>query len=508
MKSIFRATAILSGSSIINILVSIASAKVLALFLQPAGYGYYGLLQSFVGVTSLMAGLGMATGLVRLGARAAKQNDESTLAALRSGAWFLFSALGGVTLLCLLFFRVTLSRWALGSPDHGWTIVLMGFALVFTVGGNIQMGMLNAYHRVGALAKYAIANTLGSAVFTIGAVVVWRSKGIVPAVIASAAINWAASHYFLRREVAKISVRTTRKETLKSAWALMQFGGPFTASILVGTGVQLALPMVVVHLLNPESVGYYKAAAGISVGYLGFLVTAMGQDYYPRVSAVSHQPQSLVKLINEQHRLVMLIGAPIILGMLALVPLIIPIVYSHKFTPAVDILEWQLIGDLFKFSSWTMAFAILARCRSSVYFLTESIGGTATLVTTWLGVRWFGMTGLGASFLATYIIYYFAVWLIIRREVPLVWSRSNKRMMLGAVAAALIIRILPMTRFAAFRTPVALALALIAGVPSLFILWREFVGSKDLESQPLPGGQNVSTAVAVEERSEVSQIVP
>jgi len=478
MKSIFRATAILSGSSIISILLGIVSAKVLALFLQPAGYGYYGLLQSFVGVTTLLAGLGMSTGLVRLGARAATQNDEVALASLDSGAWLLFIGLGSLTLALLSLFRVTLSRWALGSPDHGWAIVLMGIALLFTVAGNIQVGTLNAHHRVGALAKYGVTNTLGCGLLTIGAVLIWRSQGIVPAVIAGAAFTWGASRYFLQREVKAVRIRPSRKETVKSAWELARFGGPFTLSMLVGTGVQLALPMVVVHLLNPASVGYYKAAAAISVGYLGFLVTAMGQDYYPRVSAVSHQPEALVKLINEQHRLVMLIAVPIILGMLALVPILIPIVYSHKFTPAVDILEWQLIGDLFKFSSWTISFAILARCSSSMYFLTESIGGAAMLAATWLGVRWFGMTGLGVSFLASYLIYYLAVWVVIRREVPLVWTTSNKKMMLSAVAAALIIRILPSTRLATFRTPIALALALAAGVPSLFILWREFMSGK------------------------------
>lgn len=473
MKSIFRATAILSGSSIISILVGIASAKVLALFLQPVGYGYYGLLQSFLGVATLFAGLGMSTGLVRLGARAATQNDQAALASLDNGAWLLFLGLGSLSLALLSLFRVTLSRWALGSPDHGWTIVLMGFALLFMIAANIQVGTLNAHHRVGALAKYGVVNALGNALLMIGAVVIWRAQGIVPAVIAGAAVSWGVSRYFLHCEVQAPRVQPTRREALHSAWALMHFGGPYTASVLVGAGVQLALPMVVVHLLNPESVGYYKAAAAISVGYLGFLVAAMGQDYYPRVSAVSNQPGALVKLINEQHRLVMLIGVPIILGMLALVPVLIPIVYSHKFTPAVDILEWQLIGDLFKFSSWTMSFAILARCRSSIYFLTESIGGAATLFATWLAVRWMGIAGLGVSFLASYIIYYLAVWVIIRREIPLVWTASNKRMMLGAVAAALTIRLLPLTRFAGLRTPVALAFAVIAAVPSLFIVWRE-----------------------------------
>ena len=77
MKSSFRATALLSSSSIVSILVSLASAKVMALCIQPEGYGYYGLLQSFVAVASLLAGMGMATGLVRIGAGAVTRNEVS-----------------------------------------------------------------------------------------------------------------------------------------------------------------------------------------------------------------------------------------------------------------------------------------------------------------------------------------------------------------------------------------------------------------------------------------------
>jgi hypothetical protein len=99
----------------------------------------------------------------------------------------------------------------------------------------------------------------------------------------------------------------------------------------------------------------------------------------------------------------------------------------------------------------------------------------ATLLTTWLFVRWFGLSGLGMSFLATYVIYYVFASVIIRREIPLTWTMGNKKMMMGGVTAALVVRILPYTRLSHFRTPIALALAMVIGIPSLFILWREFM---------------------------------
>ena len=480
MKSIFRATAILSSSSIISIFLSLVTAKVLALYLQPEGYGYYGLLQSFIAVSSLVAGLGIPTGIVRMGAAAAKRGDSETLANLRIASWFLFSVLGVVALFLIAVFRVRLSVLVLGTPTRGGTILLMSLALLFTVAANIQVGTLNAYHRVKALAKYAVANTVLGAAVSIGAVLIWRVQGIAVAVIGGAIVTLLVSSYFLRREISPVNVKLSRQGTLKAARYLVRFGGPYTASMFVGTGVQLTIPMLVLHLLSPESVGYYRAAAGISVGYLGFLMTAMSQDYYPRVSAAADKPVELVELINAQHRLVMLLAVPMILGTLALVPYLVPLVYTLKFRPTVEILEWQLIGDIFKFASWTMSFAILARSASSVFFLIELTGGVVTLLSTWISVRLFGLTGLGISFLVTYVIYYFVVWAVIRREVPLVWSKSNQRMLIAGIAAAIVVRIFPSTRFGALRTPVALALALAAGIPSLVVVWREFKGKRNV----------------------------
>ena len=67
----------------------------------------------------------------------------------------------------------------------------------------------------------------------------------------------------------------------------------------------MALPVLVLHVLNTDAVGFYRAAAAISVTYLGFVTNSMSQDYYPRVSAMGEQNRVLCQLINEQYRMVL-----------------------------------------------------------------------------------------------------------------------------------------------------------------------------------------------------------
>jgi len=120
-----------------------------------------------------------------------------------------------------------------------------------------------------------------------------------------------------------------------------------------------------------------------------------------------------------------------------------------------------------------MAYVILARSGSVTFFFTELIGGTALLAGSWLGMQWLGVAGLGAGFLAAYIVYYQVVWIIVRREIGLVWTRENKRMMLLAVSAASIILVLPLVGLESLRTPLALSFALVAGLLSSYTIWTE-----------------------------------
>lgn len=474
LRSIFRATAILSASTGVTILIGLVTSKVNAVFLGPKGYGYVGLFQSMVNVAVLVAGLGIGSGLVRFGASRGAQNDHVAVAKLCQGARLILYVTSVVVLVSVLLFRHTLSVWFLGTPEFPWSVALMGIVIALTLGTRLMTSILNTYHRVEALAKNSVMDSVLCAVSTILIIIGWREKGIVASIIAASIVSWLVARYSLYKSVGHIQVPTTTLyESVHAAASLIKFGGPYTASMMVGTGVQLMLPVLVLHMLGPDDVGYYRAAVSISVTYLGFLITAMAQDYFPRVSAASDQPRELVDLINKQQRLVLLLGVPMILGTLAMVPLLVPLVYSLKFAPTAEILEWQLIGDIFKFSSWTMSFVILARCSSLTYFVAEAVGGISILATSWLGIKLFGVAGLGISFVVAYFIYYLVVWIIVRREISMVFTKSNKLLLLAAVCAGIFVRLLSYSPLRGLRTPIGLALALAAGAWSILAIVRD-----------------------------------
>lgn len=475
-RSLLKNTAILGSSSIVNILVGLVATKFWALILGPGGLGFMGLLQNIVALAGLVAGMGISSGIIRQGSAALAREDFFEIFVLRRAAWLLFCVNASVFTLLLIVLQAPISQMMLGSAEKSGYVVLMVLPLVLSLASGIQTGFLNAYHRIGTLAKLSMINSIFGTCVGLACVWLWHESGIPAAIITSSALGWILSLYSVRKEIPSERAQVPWPQVFEQARGLFRFGVPYTASMLVGTGVQLALPALALHLLGIDSVGYYRAALSISVSYLGFLLAAMGQDYYPRISAASDRKQELVQLVNQQHRLVMLLAVPMILGVLALAPYIVPLLFSARFSPTVDILEWQLIGDLFKFSSWTMGFVILARSGSVTLFVTELTAGVVSLVSAFLGMLFFGLLGLGIAFLVSYIFHYCIVSYIVHREINLVWTQSNKRMMLAAIAAAFIIRTLPFVGLEDLRTPIALFFATATGVYSLSIIGREIGG--------------------------------
>lgn len=485
MTSILRTTALLGSSSVLTVLISMVAAKFTAELLGPSGLGFMGLLLSLLGLASLISGLGVSAGIVRMGANALNREDVAQVAALRGAARWLLLSLGGLAMVLLVLFREPIGRWSLDSGDEGGSVALIGIAVFLSLSASLLGSTLNAYHRVGALAKIGILHSVFGNAVSILLIWVWGERGILPAIIAGGAVAWLITFYFVRREVPAPAVRAKARDVRDAVGALLRFGVPYTGSMVVGGGVQLLLPILILHTLDQESVGYFRAAQGIAVGYIGFLLGAMAQDYYPRVSAVSHEPRSLIEVANLQHRMLMMLGVPVIFGMLAIAPYVVPLIYTSEFAPTVVVLEWQLIGDLLRFSSWTLSFVILARSRSSVFFLTELASGVVTLLVSWFAVRWFGLAGLGAAFPISYAVYFGIVWFVVRREIGFSWSRENKLVLAAALAVALIGRAFSALGPEELRTPFALTLAVGAGLISLRALWSE-VGPEVLRRLPAP----------------------
>jgi O-antigen/teichoic acid export membrane protein len=79
-------------------------------------------------------------------------------------------------------------------------------------------------------------------------------------------------------------------------------------------------------------------------------------------------------------------------------------------------IHWAALGMFFKATSWAINFILLAKGESRLFFWSELITCIYMFVFNILGYKFWGLEGLGISFLIGYLIYTFQVFIIAKRK--------------------------------------------------------------------------------------------
>jgi len=477
MRSILKSTAILSSGWLVSLVLGLVSAKVTALLVGPVGVGFLGLLQSTMGLATLVAmTAGLGTAVVRGVSRARGAGDAEEEAAFRSAAWSLCALLASTIAVVMLLFAQPIGRLMLGRSDRTLAIVPLAFAVVLTIVATVQAALLAAHGRIKELAKLGVSNSVLAPINLIVLVAIWREQALPWALLGGSIASVVVSRRYVRLTAPGPDIPVPRGRTASSMRELLRLVVPVNATTMAGTGVQLALPFLVLHQLGSSAVGYYRAALGISQMYLGFVAPTMGQDYYPRAAACADDRAALNDVINDQVRAMLVIVGPVILGTLTLIPYLVRLVYTPEFQPAVSILEWQMTADVLRITASAMGFAILARSGGTLLLYGDLIAATSLLVLAVAGLRGIGLEGVGIALFASSIIGYVAYWLIMRRIMGFRMTRRNRTLITAVFCGALIIRALSLAGLDHLRLSVGLTFAAAAAWTSWRIVRAEFGG--------------------------------
>jgi PST family polysaccharide transporter len=285
--------------------------------------------------------------------------------------------------------------------------------------------------RIGDLARISMFGGLFGTIFGIGIVYMFyrygaAEEGVAPSMVFVAAMAVLASWWYSRR-IKVAPVRLQVSELSAEVSGLLKLGSVFMVVTLLGLGVNYLVRVIVVRQLGDAPAGYYQAAWAIGGMYVGFILQAMGTDFYPRLTEVAKDNPACNRLVNEQAEVGLLIAGPGVLGTLTFAPLVIQILYSAEFGPAVEVLRWICLGMILRVASWPMGFILGAKGIRRAILWSEIAACASQLGFAWLGVRWFGLNGTGIAFFASYVFYWILIYLIVRSVSGFRWSAANKK---------------------------------------------------------------------------------
>jgi antigen flippase len=423
---ILRSTALIGGSSAINVAIGIFRTKAMALLLGPAGFGLLGLFSSVADVVQSLAGMGIQSSGVRQIAEAVGSNDTirigRTVTVLRRVA-ILFGALGGAV---LIVFARPISQLTFGDTSHVAGVALMATVVFLREVSVAQGALIQGMRRIGDLARISVLGALFGLLTGVPIIYWLRDAGVVPSLMSAAAVSALTSWWYSRQIVVpkvEMNVGAMRQE----AGELLRLGVAFMASAFLTTGAAYAVKAIVVRLAGFESAGLYQSAWTLGGLYVGFILQAMGTDFYPRLTGVAKDHARSNQLVNQQALVSMLLAGPGAIATLTFAPLVIALFYSAKFAGAVMVLRWISMGMMLRVIAWPMGFIIVARGERKLFVLTEVAATIVHVGLAWVFVRQFGVVGAGIAFFGLYVWHGTVVYLIVRRLSGFAWSPENRR---------------------------------------------------------------------------------
>jgi PST family polysaccharide transporter len=437
-QEIIKSSALIGGASAVNMLLGIVRTKVLAVLIGTEGMGLFGAFNSVTGLVSSITGMGITSSGVRQIAEAVGTNDEDRVArtvfTLRRTAF----VLGLAGMVVLLAFARPISRITFGSSDHSLELALLSVTVLLTSISGGQTALVQGMRRIRDLAALNIWGAALGTVTSIAVIYVFRRNGIALFLIAVSVFAIFTSWWYARKIAVK-PVRLPVREVWQESRQLLGMGLAFMASALMGNAVAYFTRVLVIREMNLAAAGLFQAAWTLSSIYVGFILSAMGADYYPRLTLVAADDREVNRLVNEQTEVALLMAIPGILGTLTFAPLVLHLLYSAQFAPAGGILRWQILGVLGRVISWPVGFVLLAKGCARTFFCTELAGNLAYLGMVWLGLNWFGLKGLGMAYLGMYLVYGLLVTIIVNGITGFRWDRGNLRLGGGALAATALV---------------------------------------------------------------------
>jgi O-antigen/teichoic acid export membrane protein len=274
--------------------------------------------------------------------------------------------------------------------------------------------ILQGLRKLKYLAQANMIGAFAGLVFSIPLYYFYGSEGVVPAIVISSFVSLFIA-IFYSKKVAIKSFPATKKETLLEGKDMLRLGFMLSLSGLISVGASYLLRIYISNTGSIEDVGLYNAGFAIIGTYVGLVFTAMGTDYFPRLSNIAHDNSKAKELINQQAEIAILILAPILVIFLVFINWVIILLYSQKFVAINEMLLWATLGMFFKAASWSVGYLFLAKGDSKLFFWSELLANFYVLVLGVFGYHYFGLEGLGVSFLVSYVLLFFQVFFIAKK---------------------------------------------------------------------------------------------
>lgn len=410
---VIKYTGLFGGIQGINLLASLVKNKLVAVILGPSGLGLISLYNTATTLLNNSTNLGIPFSAVRHISELYEQGHTERLLhfikVIRS--WSLVTALLGLSACILLSPLLSLAYF---HNMTQWTAFLWLSPVValMTVSG-CELAILKGTRQLKKVAVQSVMVSLGAILLCLPVYLIWGTAGIVASLLLIALLTVLSMCYYSCR-LYPFRCALNSISLFKEGCPMIRLGIAYTLGGILTAGGEFAIRAFMMRLGTESDVGLYNAGYALTVTYASMVFTAMETDYFPRLSAVNHDVRLSNEAVNRQVEVSLLLIAPLLVGFLVFLPVLLPLLYSVSFNPVIQMAQYAILGMFFRAITLPVAYLTLAKGRSKVFLFTESSYDIFAVLAIVAGYSWAGLRGAGIALLVSALFDLLLVWLTCR----------------------------------------------------------------------------------------------
>jgi PST family polysaccharide transporter len=431
MRRLVRSTAILGIGSIAGVAAAIVRAKILAAWLGPEGTGTLAQLSTLTAVLVPLATLGIGSGVVTMIAEARARGDAERIRRVEAAARTIAWGLGGALALLAIVLSPWLASGIYRNPAYAWAVMLGAASVPFAAVASVRISMIQGHEAVRANAILSTTIAITGIAVLIPLAYYFSVRGaIIQLVVINAVWAWLAGR-LLRPHTAP-GPRTWGVD--RDLWRpLLRYG---IAALMVGlssTLTLLVLRSILVGKLGLAQNGIYQVCVGVSSMVMPLILNSITATVWPEIAA-KPRDEDAAEPMRSAVRLGFLLTTAFLSALLIGAPIWVPLFYSKRFVPALDLLPIQFLGDYFRCAAWMFGIWLVPREKLRPWVLFDLVYGAVLLVAFLVLVPRLGLKSVVTAYVLAHVSHAVLHYLLARKRANFRLGPANRRLLLASFA--------------------------------------------------------------------------
>ena len=385
---VLKYTGVFGGVQGLNVVIGLVRNKFVAVLLGPGGMGLVSLFNTTVQLISQATHLGISFSAVRHISEYydAGETEKAAHYVKVVRGWCLLTALLGMLVCIVLGPLLSNTTFAWGNHTLHFVLLAPAIGMIAITGG--ETAILKGQRKLGALALVQITAALASLAVSIPIYYFFWQAGIVPVIVLMAFVTMCI---------------------LGEGMDMVRLGVAFTLAGVVGSAAEMVVRSYLNVVADLDVLGLYNAGFMLTITYAGMVFSAMETDYFPRLSGVNRDVEQTNYTVNRQMEVSLLIIAPMLTALIALLPILIPQLFTSEFIPVIPMAQVTALAMFFKVLTLPVAYITLARGYSMTYLMLEAAYYVIFVLFIVLGYQHWGLLGTGIAITLAHVFDYLMI---------------------------------------------------------------------------------------------------